>query len=270
MADERGTGQPDPRSPTADHQSPPAAAHSRPRKRYRAWALLLPVIGLLAGALFSASKDTARGTDLRSSALELPSLIRDHNIVGQQRVREVARLNSEVEALSRAAAPSNERLSALQNEAEALTGPSGTLAVHGPSIAVTLDDSKLPREKLPANMPLDSLIVHQQDLQGVVNALWRGGAEAMMLMDQRVISTSAVRCVGNTLILQGRVYSPPYTIRAIGDLDRLQAALDREPAVQIYRDYVDAVGLGYEVTTQRDAVFPAYSGAVGLQYAKVA
>ena len=32
------------------------------------------------------------------------------------------------------------------------------------------------------------------------------GAEAMMIQDQRVISTSAVRCVGNTLILQGRVY----------------------------------------------------------------
>ena len=29
------------------------------------------------------------------------------------------------------------------------------------------------------------------------------------LQDQRVISTSAVRRVGNTLILQGRVYSPP-------------------------------------------------------------
>ena len=44
----------------------------------------------------------------------------------------------------------------------------------------------------------------------MVNALWAGGAEAMQIMDQRVISTSAVRCVGNTLILQGRVYSPPY------------------------------------------------------------
>ena len=37
-----------------------------------------------------------------------------------------------------------------------------------------------------------------------------------MLQDQRVVSTSAVRCVGNTLILQGRVYSPPYLVTAIG------------------------------------------------------
>ena len=46
----------------------------------------------------------------------------------------------------------------------------------------------------------------------MVNALWQGGAQGIKVMDQRLISTSAVRCVGNTLILQGRVYSPPYKI----------------------------------------------------------
>ena len=69
----------------------------------------------------------------------------------------------------------------------------------------------------------------------MVNALWQGGAEAMMLQDQRVISTSAVRCVGNTLILQGRVYSPPYVITAIGDRGAMrsrarQRPVRREPA----------------------------------------
>ena len=50
----------------------------------------------------------------------------------------------------------------------------------------------------------DDLVVHQGDVQAVVNALWAGGAEAMSIMDVRVISTSAVRCVGNTLLLHGR------------------------------------------------------------------
>src|SRR5690606_41737436 len=67
----------------------------------------------------------------------------------------------------------------------------------------------------------DCLVIHQQDLQAVVNAMWQGGAEGIQVMDQRLISTSAVRCVGNTLILQGRVYSPPYTITAVGDPGQL-------------------------------------------------
>ena len=87
-----------------------------------------------------------------------------------------------------------------------------------------------------------------------------------MIQDQRVISTTAVRCVGNTLILQGRVYRPPYVISAIGDRKTLQAALDADPAVRIYREWVDAVGLGYDVQTTEPAAVPRVhrAGRAGL------
>ena len=67
-------------------------------------------------------------------------------------------------------------------------------------------------------------------MQAVVNALWAGGAEAMTIMGVRVISTSAVRCVGNTLLLHGRVYSPPFVITAIGDPSAMQQALENPTA----------------------------------------
>jgi uncharacterized protein YlxW (UPF0749 family) len=86
-------------------------------------------------------------------------------------------------------------------------------------------------------------------------------------MDQRVISTSAVRCVGNVLILQGRVYSPPYVIRAIGPQQQMQAALERSEALRIYRQYVDVLGLGYDVSTQGSMTMPGYDGALDLRYA---
>ena len=94
---------------------------------------------------------------------------------------------------------------------------------------VSLDDAHRSAASLPEALGPDDIVVHQQDVQGVVNALWAGGAEAMMIQDQRVIATSAVRCVGNTLFLQGRVYSPPYVIKAIGDTTSIKAALDRRP-----------------------------------------
>ena len=119
---------------------------------------------------------------------------------------------------------------------------------------------------MPDGFTADDLVVHQQDVQAVVNALWAAGAEAMTLMDQRVISTSAVRCVGNVLILQGRVYSPPYTVTAIGDPAALERALERSSALRIYREYVDAVGLGYEVTRSRSVTMPAFDGPVALDH----
>ncbi|MEO7745246.1 MAG: DUF881 domain-containing protein, partial [Actinomycetota bacterium] len=149
----------------------------------------------------------------------------------------------------------------------ALAPAAGTAAATGPGLTVQLDDAHLDGS-LPDGFTPDDVVVHQQDVQAVVNALWSAGAEAMMLMDQRVVSTSAVRCVGNVLILQGRVYSPPYLIRAIGDPTALRRGLARSPQLRIYREYVDALGLGYAVSAQRSLTMPGYDGSLDLRYAR--
>ena len=88
----------------------------------------------------------------------------------------------------------------------------------------------------PPDASNDDLVVHQGDVQAVVNALWAGGAEAMSIMNVRVLTTSAVRCVGNTLLLHGRVYSPPFKIVAIGDPAALQQALASSQGVRLFKD----------------------------------
>lgn len=67
--------------------------------------------------------------------------------------------------------------------------------------------SATPTVASPGRLP-DDLVVHQQDIQAVLNALWSAGAEAVQMQDQRISATSAPRCVGNTLLLDGRTYSP--------------------------------------------------------------
>ena len=104
----------------------------------------------------------------------------------------------------------------------------------------------------------------------MVNALWAGGAEAMTIMGIRVISTSAVRCVGNTLLLHGQVFSPPFRIEAIGDQARMRATLAADPGVRAFQDAATAFGLGYRVDTRADIVAPAHTGSESLDYAAVA
>jgi uncharacterized protein YlxW (UPF0749 family) len=89
-------------------------------------------------------------------------------------------------------------------------------------------------------------------------------------MGQRLISTSAVRCVGNTVILQGRVYSPPFVIEAVGPLPELEAALDAEPAVRFFREWADVVGMRYEQVPLREVVLPPYNGPLSPQFARAA
>ncbi len=84
----------------------------------------------------------------------------------------------------------------------------------------------------------------------------------MQVMDQRIVSTSAVRCVGNTLILQGRVYSPPFVISAVGDPAAMTTSLDNDRTVSIYREYVDLYGLGYLVRSESSMTIPPFTGTI--------
>lgn len=251
----------------------PSAETSRTNstKRPIGWRLAAPLAALAAGLLFIASAQAARGTDLRGGrATTLADLIGDTEQQNAQVADEVSELRTEIEALT--ATSANDQVEQARSDADALAPQAGLTEVAGPAVRVTLDDAPpgalgLDYPGLPGPSP-DDIVVHQQDLQAVVNALWAGGALAIELMDQRVITTSAVRCVGNTLILHGRVYSPPYTVTAVGDMDRLVEALDASPAIAKYRQYVDAYGLGYQVEKRSTATVPAYTGALDLRYAK--
>jgi uncharacterized protein YlxW (UPF0749 family) len=255
---------------TDELQSPPAEVEAAPpnRPRWAAWTVLVPVVTAVAGLMFGMSFQTAEGSDLRADR-DLPQLVLEANERVAQRTAQLGTLQSEVDALAKAAAPGDAQLQDATSAGDALAADAARTPVRGPAITVTLDDSKVPLESLPDVYTGDDIIVHQQDVQGVVNALWAGGAEAMMIQDQRIISTSAVRCVGNTLNLQGRVYSPPYVITAIGDTTRLEAALAADPAVRTYRDYVAAVGLGWNVSVEASKELPGYTGTLDLAHARV-
>ena len=239
------------------------------RRRLTGWAAIVPLVAAGAGLMFATSAHTSQGTDLRSfGRLDLVDVVRAQDREVRQRTAAVRQLQDQVDSLTAQAAPGNAEVARLRGEAAKLAPTVGTQAVTGPALSVSLNDAKRTAASLPKGYTADDIVVHQQDVEGIVNALWAGGAEAMMLQDQRVISTSAVRCVGNTLILQGRVYSPPYVIQAIGDLPAMRDALDKSREVTTYRQYADLLGLGYDVTGKAKASFPAYEGSLSLLHAK--
>lgn len=232
--------------------------------------ILTAAVFALAGLIFFTSFNTAKGTDIRTDAsmLKLSDLIQERSHKNKGLDESNATLRDSVESLAQGDDGSTE---AEDRKLAALEKNAGTQKLTGKAITVTLNDAppnataKLPG--YPEPQP-DYLVIHQQDLQAVVNALWKGGAEGIKVMDQRLISTSAVRCVGNTLILQGRVYSPPYKITAVGNPDKLQKALAASPAIQNYMVYVNVYGLGWKVTEDGTVTLPGYSGTVDLHYAK--
>jgi uncharacterized protein YlxW (UPF0749 family) len=258
---------------TAESEPEPEPATPEPalggRSRRRTGSIGVALVLVAAGLLFTTSATTSHGGQLRSQQDNLADLIQTDNKQVQQRTKQVTALRNAVQQEAAANAVNDKAIQALEKRSANVVEAAGLLPVTGPGLRVTLDDA--PQDaSVPADAGPDDLVVHQQDVQAVVNALWAGGAEAMMLQDQRVISTSAIRCVGNTLILQGQVYSPPYSITAIGDPRKLQKALNSSPEIDYYLEYVAALRLGWSVKSSPDWHFPAYAGSLALTHARVA
>lgn len=243
----------------------------RSNERRTGWSVGVPVIALAAGFLFTTTATTAGGTALREDRRpQLTQVIDERRAqvaANEQRAAELRRL-TEQQAL--AVAGKDVTIARQRERAEASQTAAGFTALRGPGLTVELDDApRLNVPNRPGNPSNDDLVVHQSDVQAVVNAMWAGGAEAMSIMDVRVLSTSAVRCVGNTLLLDGRVYSPPFKITAIGDPDALRRALANDPGVRAFKDAVQHYQLGYRETVESDVTVPAYESSSVLRSAKV-
>ena len=235
------------------------------------WRTLVPLTALGAGLLFATSANTAQGTDLRAGRFsELTDLIQATSSTVEQREREAAQLRRQLAEASRVAGSRSSTVAAETARGNGLVPAAGLEAVRGPGLRVTLDDAPRPADGQPAasDNP-DDLVVHQQDIQSVLNALWAGGAEAVSLMGDRLVSTSAVRCVGNTLLIQGRLVGPPFVIEAIGPAAEMRQAIDAEPGVALFQRYVEAYGLGFDVVDRPRLSLPAYRGALEMPHVAV-
>ncbi len=232
------------------------------------WNLGVPVVCLLAGLLLAATHGLSAGADIRrSDAPRLVDMVRDTQTSVDALIARRDRLATEIDSVH--GGSPDAALSAMQTRVTALALEAGLTPVRGPGLVVTLTDAQRDANgRFPRDASPDDLVVHQQDISAVLNALWSAGAEAIQMQDQRLIATSAPRCVGNTLLLNGRTYSPPYTISAIGDVPAMQAALAAAPLVTLYRQYVVRFGLGYREEARGTLELVGHTGPVQPPHAQ--
>jgi len=238
-------------------------------RRLSVWTALVPVVALSAGLLFATSGQTAQGTDLRAGDdSQLSTLIDQREDAVARQQAELARVQQQIDELTDAAASRDGQVADVQAQADAGLTAAGLTPLTGTGVQVTLDDApRQPGGGLPSGATGDDVVIHQSDVQGVVNALWAAGASGVAIMGRRLIATSAVRCVGNTLLLQGRTYSPPFVVTAIGDARQMRQQLAASPDVRLLADAADRYGLTYDVADKTRVELPAYDGSPALQYA---
>lgn len=139
----------------------------------------------------------------------------------------------------------------------------GLTDVTGPGVIITINDSKIP---VKDNENPNLYLIHDEDLLRVLNELRAGGAEAIAVNDQRLTGTSEVRCAGPTVMVNGKVFGPPFVIKAIGDPKTLSAALTMRGGVVESLKYW---GIELKIQEVDQMIVPAFNGTFKEEHLKV-
>ena len=136
----------------------------------------------------------------------------------------------------------------------------GLTDAEGPGIEITLADSANSQAQADSTD-----IVHDRDLRDVVNELYGAGAEAISINSERIVANTAIRCVGNTIMINDKRCSSPFVIKAIGDSASLESALNiRGGVLDVLRLY----NIQVNVTKYEKIKLQKFTGHISFTYAK--
>jgi uncharacterized protein YlxW (UPF0749 family) len=101
-------------------------------------------------------------------------------------------------------------------------------------------------------------IVHDFDVRDIVNELFAAGATGIAVNNQRLVTTSSIRCAGPVILVnQKPIAVNPVTIFALGDPEVLTSSLD---LIQVE---FKASGVRMEVEQAEDITLPAHGENAG-------
>ncbi|MDQ6919674.1 MAG: DUF881 domain-containing protein [Candidatus Dormibacteraeota bacterium] len=212
----------------------------------------------LRSQLIPPSAQVARNQALVST---VQSLERD-NAASRARVSNTRTQIATLEGQAAARSDSSRRLA---DQLSDLRAHAGLTRVHGPGETVALANGK----PSPSAVGSTAYLVNFEDIQDVINLLFRGGAEAVAVNGRRISPASRITGSGGTVVIdQGPALQVPFQIAAIGNRAEMDSLL-ADPASlgdlkRRQRDF--QVQVGWQGAG--DLSLPAYDATLDVSYAR--
>jgi len=235
----------------------------------RNWHISLVLVCVVLGILLATSFSTQQR---KREALETPrkkdliNTVRELESDRDRLKREIEENRERILKHEKIAAEREGILSSYTKELEETRKAAGLSQAKGSGLVVTLGDNpQYPKDGDPNNY-----VIHDYDLRTVVNSLWAGGAEAISVNGQRLISTSSIRCAGGTILVNSTRLVSPFTIKAVGDPGKMTKAINEDARTkQLLNDIAKFYGLVATVEQKNEVVVPGYAGGLLVENAKV-
>lgn len=227
----------------------------------------ITAIAMIALALFifsfviAAQLNTVGNTNIISEGMREADLLRELQTMKEEyeTLKEQYNESQEIVEEYKTSSSSNDTLIAsMKTELETANVLAGLTNVKGEGVVITLKDST------DTEVSVEAGLVHDTDLTAIVTELKAAGAEAISINGQRIISTTAIRCVGPTIQVNSVKVASPFYIKAIGNSKYLESALNIKNGVV---DSLKSYGIEVEVETSNNITIDKYDLALRLKYA---
>ncbi len=225
--------------------------------------LLLPAV--LFGLLVSVQWRTQADRNELTVRYNTPLLDAAKTLQNEQNALKVqlADLRAELDKIQASASTQSGAGKELQTRIDELKTVAGLNERAGDGVIITLDDAR----GASAAKDIEKSICHNTDLTDIVNQAWRGGAEAIAINDERIVGSSSIYCVGSTIMVNGTLMSPPFSVAVIGPQNDLLATYDDPTQLRDIKQRRDVYGLGFRVSRASGLRVPSYRGALNVRYA---
>ena len=224
-------------------------------------ALVALAVGFLLAGQVKAQLLTPSNQVARNQALirSVQDLERTNDADRQQ----IASLRAQIDALEAAAASQSGTTRALQDQVADLRAHAGLTPIHGPGLEVDLSNGS------PSSDPTGQAryLVTFQDVQDLVNLLFGAGAEGVSVSGRRITPLSSFSgSEGEVVIDQGPPLFSPIQVLAVGDRNRMEAALQDPNLLPSLRVRQIQFNLGLKVTGAPDLQLPAYDASLEIPH----
>lgn len=230
------------------------------------WQLTLSVALLVLGFLVAAQL-SAEGPRIRYTSQERAPLI--ETVLGLQSQQDALKarildLRAQISTTEGQLPGSAAQEKALNAELERARIQAGLVQLQGPGIVFRLEDADA-----AGGAGTDGLVT-ARDVRIVVEELWLAGAEAVSVNGERVVATTAILDIGNSILVNSAYLAPAFEIRAIGPSDLYAQITSAASFVEYLQDRVSPAGLRLSFAELPSISVPAYAGTVSGRYMRVA
>ncbi len=217
------------------------------------------IIGIALSLQIQTNTSLNGGKASSSKAIQLQNELTSLRNKQLTRQKELQSLENQIEEIQRSQLQEDEKKQLLKDQTDTYELLAGIKQGRGPGIVIKFQDTS-------QQGGIDLLTYNYELLLSVINKLNSSGAEGIAINDERYVADTSFKVILDKLYINENPVFPPYEIKAVGNSDTLESALNLRYGIlwEIRKNY----NINANIEKKKDIFLPRYTKKMEFKYAK--